>query len=92
MASHGISGTVMVPQDGILIVSANKARKKVILQNINGAGAVTIKLDSVPANDDDGLRLDPGTMEHIELEVTNAIYGKANQVGGDTVAFIEIFE
>lgn len=88
--SHGVSSTVAVVQAGNIIIVANKARKKIIIQNINGAGNVTVKLDSLPANDDDGHVL--GTHEVLELNVTNAIFGKASSVGGDTISLIEILE
>jgi len=88
--SHGNSSTVAVSQAGNLIIAANKSRSKLIIQNINGAGNVAVKLDSLPGDDDDGHIL--ATREVIILEVSNAVYGKASQVAGDTISIIEILE
>ena len=89
-ASFGNQTTMTVTQGGGLIKLANKNRKEIILQNVNGAGTVTVKLDSVPANIDDGMVMD--THDIIKLDLTNAVWGMSSNPAGDIITIIEIIE
>ena len=91
-APHALLTKLDVPQSGMMVIGANKQRKLLIIQNVNGAGTITIKLDSLPADNDDGIVLASSSFAFIELPISNSLYARSSSAQGDTLVIIEVLK
>ena len=90
MSGIGTLTTPTVAQAAAELLPINTIRKKVLIQNNDGANNVVIKLDSNPSGDTDGIILTPGDKE--SFEVRNAIHAKSNNAGGTLIAVLDIVD
>ena len=79
-------------QAGTSIVPINKFRKSVILINTSAADTITIKVDSIPTDIDDGFKLRSNQNESMTLPVINQVFGISSNAGGSNIQIIEILE
>lgn len=90
MSGIGTLTTPTVAQAAAELLPVNAIRKKVIIQNNDGANNVVIKPDANPGSDTDGIILAPGEKE--TFEIRNAIHAKSNNAGGTLVSVLDIVD
>ena len=88
----GKSSELAVAQAGTSIVPINRFRRSVLLVNTSSADTITVKLDSIPTDIDDGFKLRGNQNESVILPVTNQIFGISSNAGGSNIEIFEILE
>jgi len=88
----GVYSEVAVPLAGVQIAPVNTKRKSIVFVNTSNADTITIKLDSVPADIDDGFKLRGNQNESIILPVINSVFAISSNAGGSNIQIFEILE